>query len=145
MRFLSSLQPVALLVLRLALGVIFLTHGYPKIAKPVPAIFTFFMQHGFPAYFVYVSGVLEAFGGVLLIVGLFTRPAALLLAAEMAVAILKVHSAGGILAVHNYEFPLSLAVACFALSALGPGIFSLDAIFLGENTGKTRAQKTSRK
>lgn len=145
MRFLSSLQPIALLFLRLALGVVFLTHGYPKIAKPVPAMFTMFVQHGFPAYFVYVSGVLETFGGVLLIAGLFTRPAGLLLAAEMAVAILKVHGAGGILAVHNYEFPLSLAVACFALSALGPGVFSLDSIFLGEGRVKTRAQKPSRK
>jgi len=37
-----------------------------------------------------------------------TRVAALLLAFEMAVAILKVHSAGGYIAVHNYEFPLPL-------------------------------------
>lgn len=144
MKFLSSLQPVALLSLRIALGGIFLTHGYPKIAKPVPAMFTLFTQHGFPAYFVYVSGVLEAFGAVLLIAGLFTRAAGLVLAAEMVIAILKVHSSAGILAVHNYEFPLSLAASCFALSAVGPGMFSVDAIFFGQG-GRPRAQKPARK
>lgn len=145
MKVLNSLQPLALLLLRLALGVVFLTHGYPKIAKPVPAMFNLFVGHGFPAYFVYIAGVLETFGGLLLIVGLFTRAAGLVLAGEMAVAILKVHSAGGILAVHNYEFPLSLAMSCFALSALGPGAISLDAMFLGEGSAKSRASKPARK
>lgn len=144
MKFLSSLQPVALLSLRIVLGVIFLAHGYPKIAKPVPAMFALFVQHGLPAYFVYVSGVLEAFGAVLLMAGLFTRAAGLVLAAEMVIAILKVHSSAGILAVHNYEFPLSLAASCFALSAVGPGVFSVDAIFFGQG-GRPRAPKPARK
>src|ERR1700677_3913893 len=67
----------------------------------------------------------------LLTVGLFTRITGLLLAGEMAVALVKVH---GILAnpmaVHNYEFPLAMAVGSFALAALGAGLISLDhAIF----------------
>jgi putative oxidoreductase len=90
-----------------------------------------FAHLGFPAYFAYISGVLELFGGILLIVGLFTRITGLLLAGEMAVALVKVH---GILAnpmaVHNYEFPLAMAVGSFALAALGAGLISLDhAIF----------------
>lgn len=145
MKLLNSLQPLALLLLRVGLGVIFLTHGYPKIAKPVPAMFSLFVQHGLPGYFVYVTGVLETFGGLLLIVGLFTRAAALLLVAEMAVAIFKVHNGGGILGIHYYEFPLSLAVACFALAAVGPGWISLDAMFFGEGSGKSRAQRPARK
>lgn len=133
MRSLNTLQPFGLLALRLALGIIFFASGYPKLAhlgrgmqgcmacSPV-----FFVEHGLPGYFVYVAGVLEVFGGLLLMLGLFTRPAALLLAAEMAVAIWKVHSSRGYLAVHEYEFPLALAVACFALATVGAGAFSLD-------------------
>lgn len=135
MKFLSRLQPVALLVLRIALGIIFLTHGYPKLAhlRGNAQMQGFFVEHGLPAYFLYVAGVIEVFGGALLLAGLFTRPAALLLALEMCVAIVKVHMAHGYLAVHDYEFPMSLAAACFVLATVGPGFISLDhAIFKGE-------------
>ena len=80
-----------------------------------------FVQHGLPGYFAEIAGVLEVFAGGLLILGLFTRVAALLLAIEMAVAIWRVHSGGGYLAIHNYEFPMALAVACFALATVGAG------------------------
>jgi len=86
----------------------------------------FFVQHGLPGYFVYISGVLEVFGAVLLALGLFTRGAALLLAIEMGVAIWKVHSGGGYLAVHNYEFPLAVLAGSFALASVGAGRLSLD-------------------
>lgn len=126
MKSLNALQPFALLALRIALGVIFFSHGYPKLAHLGGGMQSFFVQHGLPGYFVYVSGVLEVFGGALLALGLFTRPVSLLLAIEMAVAILKVHSSRGYLAVHEYEFPLALAAACFALATIGAGSFSLD-------------------
>jgi putative oxidoreductase len=125
MKSLSALQPFAVLALRIALGIIFFTHGYPKLVHG-GAMQGSFVQHGLPGSFVYVSGVLEVFGGVLLVLGLFTRPAALLLAVEMAVAIWKVHSSKGYLAVHEYEFPLTLAVACFALATVGAGKLSVD-------------------
>ena len=128
MRILNSLQPVGFLVLRIALGVIFLSHGYPKLAhlRGGAQMQSFFVEHGLPGYFLYISGALETFGGGLLLLGLFTRGAALLLGIEMCVAIWKVHSAHGYLAVHDYEFPLTLATACFALATIGAGAFSLD-------------------
>src|SRR2546423_7175166 len=132
-KFLNTLQPVALLVLRIALAIIFLAHGYPKLAhlRGNAQMQGFFVEHGLPGYFLYVAGVLETFGGVLLLLGLFARPAALLLAGEMCVAIWKVHSAHGYLAVHDYEFPLTLVVACFALATIGAGAFSLDNAIFG--------------
>ena len=136
MNFLNRLQPLALLILRVALGAIFIAHGYPKLVKASGDMQQFFMQHGLPGQFVYVAGVLEVFGGGLLILGLFTRPAALLLAIEMGVAIWKVHSGRGIMAVHEYEFPLALAAACFALAAVGAGIVSIDEGMLGLGGGK---------
>ena len=125
MKPLRALQPFALLALRIALGIIFFTHGYPKLVHGA-GMQGFFEQHGLPGYFVYVSGVLEVFGSVLLVLGLFARPTALLLAAEMGVAIWKVHSSKGYLAVHEYEFPLTLLTACFVLATVGAGKLSVD-------------------
>lgn len=89
---------------------------------------------GFPSYFAYIAAILEFFGGWLLILGLFTRITALLLAGEMVVAILRVHlPQGGVLAVGNYQFPLAMAVGAFALAAVGAGAVSFDrAIFKGK-------------
>jgi putative oxidoreductase len=143
MKLLNSLQPIALLLLRVAIGVIFLTHGYPKLAKNAAPMQAFFVQHGLPSYFVYVAGILEVFGGGLLIIGLFARWAGLLLAIEMGVAIWKVHSFGGILAVHNYEFPLALAVGCFALATVGAGVISIDHIFLEKGGAKSRPSRNA--
>src|ERR1700688_1301912 len=137
---LNALQPVGLLLLRLALGIIFIWHGYPKLTHP-NAMHGFFVQHGMPGYFVTVAGVLEVFGGGLIILGFMTRIAALLLAMEMAVAIWKVHSAGGYMAVHNYEFPLVLAAACFALAAVGAGRASVDYVVYESGGGRPRPGK----
>ena len=140
MKSLSALEPLGLLMLRVALGIIFIYHGFPKLAHMGGGMQGFFVQHGLPGYFVYVSGILETFGGALLIIGLFTRVAALLLAIEMGVAIWKVHSGGGYMAVHNYEFPLAMAAGCFALATLGAGLVSLDHPLSGSG-GKARAAK----
>ena len=140
MKSLNSLQAVGLLVLRLALGLIFFTHGYPKLAHSGAGMQGFFVQHGLPGYFFYISGVLEVFGAVLLVLGVFTRGAALLLAIEMGVAIWKVHSTGGYLAVHNYEFPLAMLAGSFALASVGAGRLSLDHP-LFEGGGRSRSPK----
>lgn len=144
MKFMKSLSPLGLLALRLVLALIFLTHGFPKLAHPTEEMHQFFVAHGLPAYFVSVSGILECFGSVLLFVGLFTRPAALLLAIEMSVAIWKVHSLHGILSVRDYEFPLALAAACFVLATVGAGQISADHLLLKENGKSRRVSKSAR-
>jgi putative oxidoreductase len=144
MKFLSGLQPLALLALRWTLSLIFIYHGYPKLAHPTDAMRDFFTSHGFPGYFLGLAGILESFGSLLLFVGLFTRPAALLLASEMAIAIWKVHSTHGIMAVKDYEFPLTLAAACLALGTIGAGVFSLDHLIVGEGGKKRRFARSSK-
>ena len=67
---LNALQPVGLLLLRLALSIIFIWHGYPKLTHP-NVMQGFSVQHGLPGYFVTVAGVLEVFGGGLIILGFF--------------------------------------------------------------------------
>ena len=145
MKFLNTLQPLGLLILRLAMGLIFIYHGYPKLVRADAMMRQFFIQHGFPGYFVGLAGILECVGGGLLLVGLFARPAALLLAAEMAIAIWKVKMVHGVFAVNEYQFELALAAACVALATVGAGSLSVDHVMLGEGSGaKRRAAKRDR-
>jgi putative oxidoreductase len=141
MKFMKALKPLALLALRWVLALIYIFHGYPKLAHPAEAMREFFVSHGFPAYFLSVAGILESFGALLLFLGLFTRAAGLLLATEMAVAIWKVHSANGIFSVRDYEFPLALAAACFILATIGAGTLSLDRLLFGDRVKKGRFAK----
>ncbi len=131
MRSFDKLRPLALLLLRWGLGIIFIYHGYPKLFTQTQQAMQGFPRMGFPTYFVYIAGVVEFFGGLSLLAGFATRISALLLAGEMAVAIWKVHlPQGGPMAVSNYQLPLALAVGAFALVATGAGLLSIDyAIF----------------
>src|SRR3989442_382739 len=130
MKSLNALQPLGLVALRLALGLIFFSHGYPKLAHAGGGMQEFFVQHGLPGYFVYIAGVLEVFGAILLALGLFTRGAALLLAIEMGVAIWKVHSSGGYLAVHYYEIPRVFLTAWYDLVTVGEGFLHLHGLLV---------------
>jgi putative oxidoreductase len=142
MHNLEKLKPLALLLLRLGLGIIFIYHGYPKLFGNTRGAMQGFEHMGFPGYFVYVAGVIEFFGGIMLIFGLFTRVAGLLIAGEMAVAIWKVHMPqGSIMQVKNYEFPLALAIAAFALATTGAGLISVDHAAFGEGRKAPRKFK----
>jgi putative oxidoreductase len=143
MEALEKLKPLALLLLRLGLGIIFVFHGYPKLFTHTREAMQSFAHMGFPMYFVYVAGVFEFFGGLCLILGLFTRIAGLLLTAEMAVALVKVHGMfSNPMAVDNYQFPLACAVGAFALAALGAGLLSLDqAVFANKGGAGPRRGK----
>ena len=143
MQSLEKLKPLALLLLRVAVGVIFIYHGYPKLFELTREAMQGFVHMGFPGYFVYIAGVIEFFGGCLLIAGLFTRIAGLLLAGEMAVALWRVHHILlDPLAVHNYELPLMLAVGAFALASLGAGVVSFDQALFREGRSSPRKSKS---
>jgi putative oxidoreductase len=139
MQSLEKLKPLALLLLRLAMGIIFIHYGYPKLFVHPRSSVEWFAHHGFPGYFAYLSGVLELFGGLMLIAGLFTRLAGLLLAIEMAVALARVHGLlADPLAVQNYQFPLMMGVASLALAAVGAGALSFDQVLFHESRGSSK-------
>ena len=76
-----------------------------------------------------VAGILEACGGLLVLVGLFTRPVAFLLSGEMAVAYFYAHAPRGFWPVLNQGAPAALYSFLFLyLSAAGAGPWSLDAL-----------------
>ena len=135
MRMLEQLKPLSLLMLRFGLGLIFVFHGYPMLFTDARHTAQFFAQIGMPFPMSYVVGTIEFFGGALLIAGLFTRVAALLLVGVMAGAIWKVHLAKGILAVGEYEHALIVGLAAFVLATTGPGAISLDRAIFGEAAG----------
>jgi putative oxidoreductase len=129
MQRLEKLLPLALLLLRLALGIVFFSHGYPKLRDPHDWT-RFFVQMGFPSYFAYIAGALETLGSLLLAMGLWTRVAGLLLAGEMTIALLRVDLPGSLLKVSNYELSMLLAASSFVLVVTGAGMISVDhAIF----------------
>ena len=143
MKTLENLKPLALLLLRVALGMIFLYHGYPKLFAHARESAQGFVHMGFPGFFAYIAGVLELFGGVLLVLGLFTRIVGLLLAGEMLVALWRVHGLfSHPLAVHSYEFPLVLAAGCFALATMGAGTVSFDHAIFREGGKSARKSKS---
>lgn len=81
---------------------------------------------------VWIGGVLEAFGGALVLVGLFTRPVAFVLAGEMAVAYFQFHAPGSIWPTVNGGVAAILDCFIFLwLSAAGAGPWSLDALRAG--------------
>jgi putative oxidoreductase len=143
MRIFDLLKPLALLCLRVALGIIFFHSGYQKLFGAPAAALAEFRHMGFPSYFAYIAGTLELFGAILLVLGLLTRWTAFLLAIEMGILLAKVDiPRGSIYAVQNYELPLALCAAAFTLVGTGAGLLSVDAATF-ERAGKPRKPSKS--
>jgi len=121
----------------LMLALLFIYHGYPKIEHGIAGAEQYMVSLGLPAYFAYIAVALEIGGGVLLILGLFTRPVALLLAIEMGMAMWRVDMVHGVRAVPEYQFALALGASALALASFGAGTISMDHAFFG-GRGKPR-------
>ena len=134
MRILDRAQPFALLVLRIALGVILIVHGKEKIFGGMAAHKHFVTMIGMPAWTGYLSAGTEFFGGILLILGLLTRLVGVAVMIEMLVAIFRVHLKNGLTGPGGYEYPLIVGVVGFALIFLGGGPISVDWL-LGTDKG----------
>ncbi|ADJ15998.1 DoxX family protein [Halalkalicoccus jeotgali] len=124
---------------RVALGLVFLVAGVGKVfavgpkATGIAGFAGFLASLGvpMPTLFAWLVGLLELTGGALLLLGLFTRYAAVLLAIDMLVATLLVHLPSGF-AVGNggYEYTLVLALVSISLVFSGPGRLALEyAVF----------------
>jgi putative oxidoreductase len=133
-KVLSSNAGVAALVLRVPVGLILAAHGAQKL-------FAWFGGYGLegtgqwmasigltPGFLMaLLAGSAEFFGGLALALGLLTRPAAIVTALTMAVAVLSVHINNGLFMANNgYEYGLTLFVVSIALAIQGAGSLSMD-------------------
>jgi putative oxidoreductase len=136
-----SLAPVdrlagfAPLVVRVIVGVIIAAHGWQKLTQMGPANFGGQMLSGLgvplPVFMGYVVTFVELFGGILLILGLLSRLAALLLTIDLVVAILLVKVNVGFLSGSSgtgAELELALIAGLLVVLLAGPGKLSLDHV-----------------
>ncbi len=126
----SAATSWGLLVLRVVVGAIFVAHGAQKIFEyTLPGTTQSFAGMGVPLPEIAapVVAFVELIGGGMLVVGLFTRLAGILLAVDMVVALVLVHLPAGLWAAEGgYEFVAVLAAAALALAFAGAGRFSVD-------------------
>jgi len=124
--FLTKLQPLALNGFRIAVGFTYWTHGAQKLfawfgqEEPVQLMTRFG-----------AGGIIEFFGGLLVIFGLFTRPVAFIISGEMAVAYWWMHVMGRGEFWHwanRGELPAVYAFVFLMLAAYGGGNFSVDGL-----------------
>ncbi len=122
----SKLSPHLLSVLRIIVGFLFLQHGAQKLfgfpAGPDTVPVVLFSLIG-------LAGVLEFFGGLLILIGLFTRPTAFLLSGQMAVAYFMAHAPQGFWPVVNKgELAVLYCFIFLYFAAAGAGPWSLDGL-----------------
>jgi len=127
----------SMLVLRVSLGIIFLAHGLQKLSG-FEGILQFFASIGLPAILAYIVTAIETVGGACLIVGLFTRAAALGIIMVMLGAIFSVKLSKGF--INGYEFDISLLAIAVALLLSGSNTFSLGNV-LGSLLGVSSKNK----
>ncbi len=121
--FLSKYESQIYALLRIVTGFLFLWHGSQKLFSLPPA------GHPFPPHVMYIGGIVEFFGGLLVMIGFGTRYAAFICSGEMAYAYWTVHALNAALPLLNMG---ELAVVyCFLflyISARGSGEFSIDRL-----------------
>lgn len=127
----AKLSLVAATGLRVVVGVVFMLHGWEKYSAGISKTTSWLESIGIP-YATLAAPVLmgvELLGGALLVLGLATRFAALVLLAEMVVAFLTVHQDSGFAAAEGgYELVLVLAVALAGFALAGSGATGLDRL-----------------
>lgn len=131
----DALSPLMVPMLRIAAGVMLMPHGAQKLfgwfggggLDDTAGFFagTLGLEPGM--FFALLVGCTEFFGGLLLALGLLTRPAAVAITAMMAVIVIKVHGPAGFFNTDGgYEYPLLWGIVTLAFVFLGGGARSLD-------------------
>jgi putative oxidoreductase len=120
----SRYGPQALSLLRIVAALLFMLHGASKLFNYPP----FPMALPQPGTLLWIAALLELTGGLLLLVGLFSRPVAFILSGEMAVAYWMFHAPKSTFpSVNMGEAAILFCFIFLLIAAMGPGPWSLDA------------------
>lgn len=119
-----AMAPIGLLALRVAVAAVFVYMGYNKLFVNTGMTIQMFSGLGFPApsFWAYLIGLAELVGGLMVLLGVFTRIAAGWLAIIMVVALLAVHAKGPYMAA---LLPIMMLGATLALAGVGAGRYRL--------------------
>lgn len=140
-----QLQVWGITVLRVVVGAVFLVHGLQKVfVMGVANLGDMFGGVGLPLPVIaaIIVTAVEALGGLALILGLFTRWAAIPLAITMLVALFVVHLPNGFFVTgggNGYEFVLTLAAASISLFLMGSGALALDNLLGRERRERSQS------
>jgi putative oxidoreductase len=126
----NRLAPYGALVLRVALGAMYLAHSVvlKLMTLGLPGTADFFSKVGLPGWLAYVTFGAEAVGGVLLVLGIWTRAVAISLILPLIGAIIWVHAANGWVFTAQgggWEYPAFLVAASVAMALLGDGAYAV--------------------
>lgn len=140
--FLDRFRGLAPLVLRVALGVIFIGHGWMKIGGGIGRTVQTMGRLGLPAPAVvaWAVALLELVGGALLILGLLTRLLGLLFALLMVGTTLLVKFDRALIAPGGAELDLALLAGAIGVMLLGPGLLAID-LLVGPEGSRYRARR----
>ena len=124
-KFIDTWSPRLLAVLRIVTGLLFLEHGTAKLlGLPHVAMFDGLQLLSLMG----LAGELELSGGLLIVLGLFTRPVAFILSGQMAVAYFMAHAPQAFLPLVNQgELAVLYCFVFLYLFIAGPGAFSIDS------------------
>ena len=129
--FYAAAAPLGYVLIRVALGLILVPHGYAKLflddAVPASRNFVHF-GWAYPLAWAYFIGVIEFVGGLMLAVGLFTRIVAAAIAIEMAVISFAVLYPVWSWGKHGMEYALFMGVIAVGIFLGGGGRYSLDRV-----------------
>ena len=119
--FISKYETQIYAIFRLIAGFLFLWHGSQKLFDFPPA------GHEIPSYIILIAGPIEFFGGLLIMIGLWTHWVAFICSGEMAFAYWSVHGTHAILPVMNGgELAIIYCFLFLFIASRGSGVFSLD-------------------
>lgn len=124
----SRTAPYAALVLRVALGTMFLAHGLLKLVVfTLPGTAQFFVSVGFPGWLAYPVTGAELIAGSLLVLGIAVRPVAAVMALELLAAATVHFGNGWFFAAPNggWEYPIFLVIVAIGVALLGEGAYAL--------------------
>jgi putative oxidoreductase len=126
-RLLPINTDLALLILRVVLGIIMIYHGWPKVTGFSGVVEGFgSMGIPLPVLAAAFATIAEVVGGILMIVGALTDVAGLLFAIDMLGAIVFVHAKNGFsVADGGFEWPLALMAMALGIALIGPGRFAV--------------------